>query len=627
MAEANIKILGEQDAFKKEADKSIAPKDSKSLFLAGIWELLFPGEKEPGSAFTAVYDNVLQVELREDKDVSLALSLSGTAQEAIQNATEFVRKRGHLPRVLGIYYTKTIANTLQSWEQNAGNSMEELIDLVIMPLARSDVRPLGGLDTLRFAAGVESALISGRLKMMGEGYVKTWGAIADWMRKSGYKVGKVWAVTCYSRLICAVLREDSPSEKVLSVMAADANSLASTLDDIGDRENRTLLETINRCHLLMPLYRQQPELSVAQRGLIAAVMQALLQIDEDTKPPVNPLQAAWMLTKIVQVSISWHALSPAVFGSGLLSCEMSVADWWKLRQELLLLLYCIGGHARVCLVEEKDFDEPVSSFFNATVQLNRLKDKVSGDAYLKVVRFRLFIGAVGLWWALRATDNIMQALGEFNGYDCLINLTATVANDKGIFEEPLQHACTSLAQQVYHYGSSVSKDRLSGSFSKLGLTTETLNSFQPVPISQLRSATETLLAGIMQQYGMGELDTTKLHASDLRQPVLYWSEVLQPQLESIINAVGGAGAYTDCIKLVTQLLQNLTVLKGKSPALIAEKVWPKEEMEGTALLKTAQIDLPKAWWEALDAYADAPPESLADFVREYAARVFEASNQ
>lgn len=41
--------------------------------------------------------------------------------------------------------------------------------------------------------------------------------------------------------------------------------------------------------------------------------------------------------------------------------------------------------------------------------------------------------------------------------------------------------------------------------------------------------------------------------------------------------------------------------------------------------KTAQIDLPKSWWEPLEAYRDAPPESLADFVREYAPKVFEAS--
>jgi hypothetical protein len=626
MAETNIKTLGEQDVFKKEADKSVAPKDSKSLFLAGIWELLFPGEKEPGSAFVAVYDKVMQVELREDKDVSILPSLSGTAQEAIQSATEFVKKRGRLPRILGLYYTKTIANTLQNWEQNAGNSMEELIDLIIMPLTRSDVRPLAGLDTLRFVAGVESALISGRLKTLGEGYVKTWGAVADWMRKSGYKIGKVWAVTCYSRLIGAVLREDSPSEKVLSVMAVDANSLASTLDDIGDRENRTLLETANRCHLLMPLYRQQPELSVAQRGLIAAVMQALLQIDADTKSPVDPLQASWMLTKIVQVSVSWHALSPAVFGSGLLDCDMSVDDWWELRQELLLLLYCVGGHARICLVEEKDFGEPVSSFFNATVQLNRLKDKVSGDAYLKVVQFRLLVGAVGLWWALRATDDVAQAMAPFNGYDCLVNLTATVAGDKQLFNETLQHACISLALQAYQYGPPTDKQRLKGSFTKLGLDTEALDSLQPAPIKQLRSATETLLDGIMQQCGMDELAIEKLHVSDLRQPVIYWTEQLQPQLESVINAVRGETAYTESTKLITQLLQNLADLKGKSPALIAEKIWGKE-VQGTALLKTAQIDLPRAWWEALDAYADAPPESLADFVREYASRVFEARNQ
>lgn len=82
------------------------------------------------------------------------------------------------------------------------------------------------------------------------------------------------------------------------------------------------------------------------------------------------------------------------------------------------------------------------------------------------------------------------------------------------------------------------------------------------------------------------------------------------------------GDYTTCIGLITQLLQNLAVLKTKTPAFIAEKIWNKE-MQGAELLKTAGIDLPKSWWEVLDASPE-PPESLADFVREYASKVFEA---
>jgi hypothetical protein len=625
---ADLKVdsdLGEQ---KKENtsrfDNGLGESQNKDLFLAGIWRLLFPGDNTPGTAFLNTYGEQKLAEFRVDGNIIMQPCLQGTLQDVVAEADEFVKQRGYLAHVLARFYEKTIAGTLFMWEQTANGTMENWVDLVIMPLSRNKIQPRAGLDTARFAAGLEAALISGRPKRLSEGYVKRWGGIADWMKQSGLKLCRVWAITAYSRTIGTVVRELEPSAELLSLIAADANSLVSILDNIGDSDNLQLLDAMNRYHLLIPLYRKPPNLAESQQLMVVTVLQLLSLSGDSSESHLKG--AGWMLTKMMNISRAWQCLSTSVFTASLIDtasqqqCENLTNNWRKRHRFVELVMYCATGLARVCLVDKNDFGEPVSSLFNATVQLNRLKDDVTGDKYKKVIILRVLLGGIGLWWALRATDDVAQALDKFKGYDCLVNLTATVANDREMFEAELQKSTVTLSLHAYQHGPSADQKRLKTSLNMLGMEVDAAN---PASLETLRTDIETLLAGIMKQGGMGDLDTTKLHVDDMRQPVTYWAEVLKPQLQTVIDAVGGDGAYKECTGLISQLLQYLALLKSKSPAFIAEKIWPKEEMEGLAVLDTAQVKLPEAWRQTLEAFKDGPPESLAEFVREYAPKVFE----
>lgn len=610
-----------QDREIKQDERRERAEELTSIYLKNLWGELAtnltigPTDNDGFNRFLAIHADIRLEELFIKPVSERSQMLAGETSEAITQATKELNTAGDDREYLIAYLRNVISATLREWIRRGNTSTEEQVDLVIMPLLRNNIFPNEEYSAVHFAAGLEATLLAGRPQPLTYGYLQTWGAIADWMRKSDFRLCQIWSITSYSRLIEAVLTEQNPTEKMLSLVAANANSLASTLDDLGERTEGQLT-VMNRCHLLTPLFRAKPEHTPQQQNLAASVMERLGFAEHE-----HSQKDIWRLNQMMRVSRSWELLDPQIFSRELLDYPVDANKWNEKRYSLLLLLYISAGFVRACLVDENDFDEPTSSFFNATVQLNRLGTKLSSYRYLSALQLRLLVGSIGLWWALRATDDAEQAAGEFNGYDCLVNLTATVANDKQWFDKAVQDACTNLVLLAYQYGPSGDRKRLTISFSKLGFDSKQLEESKPAPITQIRSATELLLTAITQQCGI-PLNVTELHSNELRQSARYLAELLQPLLESVIDAYDGVNAYQICIGLVSQLLQNLEILSTTKTTLLAEKLWPEAEMAGINLLRSAQINLPGAWQETLHAYQDKAPESLPSFIKEHANPVF-----
>lgn len=623
---------------RKETFSQRELEDEASTMLRKLWAILAKpvinaseDNSERLERFLEVHRHIRAEELFLKPVSETAQALSGRPGDAIMQAQADLQWGRSDNNFVIAYLRKTIAATLNEWQRRGETTAEHQIDLIIMPLARNAIVPTNEFATVMFAAALEAHLRQYRPGVLSEGFCKTWGALSDWIAGSGYRICKTWGVTAYSRLIIAMLSEQEPATDILNLVAADANSLASAIDDLGERSDKQL-ELMNRCHLLTPLYRLMPEFEtlletrplrlgndtgtaepgIDRKQLIADVMK-IFELSGDS---TQQLEHAWMLNQMMRISLAWELLDPIVFT--LLESPVDTGAWKKNRYSLPPLLYCAAALLRICLVDQNKFDEPVSSFFNATVALNRLAEK-SPQRQQKAIALRALVGGIGLWWALRANDDIEQALGPFNGFNCLVNMFGALSDIPSLVKN--KPNALKLANEALPYGEQGDKMRLLVSLEQLGMEPEKESA---VGIDKLREYTELLLADIMSHDDMKEPDRNALDTGDLRQPAIYWAGVLMPRVRELLDAGGDGGGYDECTGLIKHLLRNLSKLKGEGHSYIAEHIWRKEEMEGVALLNVAEIKIPDAWREAFGAYKDGPPPSLAGFVREYAAKVFEA---
>lgn len=639
-----VGLLEEQK--KKSLYERATPKQLKKWFLDGFWkEVIGEGSNEAKNAFMSVYDSLTYDQLMPTEALTLPPRLEGTASDCLVQAIQALEGADRL--YLREYVAVTIAATLYYLELRNEGSAENRVDLIIMPLVQNKLYPDPGLAGCEFLAALEATLRSAKPRRLSEGYCKTWGILADWASRSGYPANRAWAVSCYIRMLTAILAQVQAdlrdgkglNQELLNVVVADANSLASALDDLAD-EQEAVWQLANRYHLLVVLFRELPDQTTD-----AGYLQEATSVWQTFGFHETGVAAkyGWFISQMTRIASAWRYLDKDVFEPQVAPldnnsdevvdehlCHLDLPiirtretiqnlpeEWDKQRDRMQAFLHLSAALFRVCLVADDDLDEPPSSFFNLNVQLSRTKSDYADKRLLN--KLRVLAAGAGLWHALMATENPLQAFAAYNGFDCLVNLFGALT-DAPYLIEGFQDAAAAVVGGALRYGSESDTRRLLNSLKELRIQPEL--TYQDS--DTLRMNLNHLLAAIIEkgdfQQGNNFLRLfCKVGPGNFRKMAPYWAELFVPAMKSLFTEA----SYGCLVLVLEKLFKRINYLQGaESFDLWLSSGGREDGVSQIELLTKIGIKIPGSWQQAFLKYQDGPPESLASLVAKYAPKLF-----
>ncbi|MBF0625229.1 MAG: hypothetical protein HQL82_10530 [Magnetococcales bacterium] len=327
------------------------------------------------------------------------------------------------PEKLINFIANSVAPAIARLEANRMASPEELVDIILEPLAgrRFPDTPLAdcaGVSGL--VAGLRGFLENQEDNARGSGYYTSRGALPQWLSKldDGAIGCRHRAVFYYHELVS--LGPNTLQD--INLFGRTTNNLTTTLADFWqnkpDAPQGQLLSRLQALATAAQMHgRQRNDMDEAR--LADQLLQSMGMRAEAGQAAaiVHALMVA------ANVPASWRVVAPEVLGG------MEARH----DEEGMALISCASGVVRMAFNPLRDWDEIPSALFNAGVSLVR-KGKsaaVNVDARRRLLPARVACNATGLVWALARGKDWVEALAHFHGMDCAVNLFGALAEWQG----------------------------------------------------------------------------------------------------------------------------------------------------------------------------------------------------
>lgn len=342
------------------------------------------------------------------------------------NVTPFQGAADDMPAQAGALAKELFAYSPDAWR----NFLRGRLAATLRRLEEEDVKPETRLDVLLQALLPMRGKLGARFMLpvlpvawrelqkqfesdREPGFYKTWGALADLLTKETDPRLLRWAHFLYATLL-AELAKQRPfacKQRVgrdwLEIMEADANNLASVLDDLSEYENTQFLLRISAAAALAG-QRKRRAAPVDEAALTSTIVPFLTGVPGAALPE-RPASAAAVVAGLFNVSRCWLPRDKA--------------------RDDVLLAPCLGVlSAALAAVAARDEDnKTVVALFNASNLLNRIED--GGYVQQATSTARALINAAGMYWEIKDADGIDRLIAaNGHGIDCAVNFLGALAD-------------------------------------------------------------------------------------------------------------------------------------------------------------------------------------------------------
>lgn len=356
---------------------------------------------------------------KEETETPSYAPLEGDRARVALQTLARVRQLYNVPGELMTFLAQAVAPALDRLETNRQATPEELVDIVVGPLAgrRFPGTPLGDWRGIaRLVAGLRGFLEKQESKDRGEGYYKTRGALPQWLQKiddleGGDPECRRLIVFYYHELLS--LGPDGVKDAGLFGMLA--NNLGGILSEMWrDRPDDKQGRLLSRIQALATAARLRGQANERDAiGMAGWLFQVLGMPFGDGRA----FGMADALMMVANIPPAWREVDALVLaGSG-----QSVGAPRRHGEDWMALMSCAAGIVRMAYNERDDWDEIPSSLFNTGVALARSR-RAAGNGKQAIVAAQVAFNAVGLTWALAHGQDWREALDDFHGIDCAVNM-------------------------------------------------------------------------------------------------------------------------------------------------------------------------------------------------------------
>jgi hypothetical protein len=508
------------------------------------------------------------------------------------------------PLELANFFRGPVASTLRRLETEGIGSREMRVDMVVQPLIwlaenGTDLFIDDGL--CRFAAGVWAYLDSEKTER-GEGFFATQFSLAQWVQRKGGKGGRELVLWYYHRLL-----REGPLATGSSILKVASNNLAAQVaSDMQVRLERYQdAETAKAAHRV--LNRLQMLSTVARLADVSPVDEQAARLATEFwqatgHPRTDGLQAqraAQALMGMANVLSAWNEVNWRAVGAS----EDAGLEWQSFGDDWQATVSTQAALARMAFNDENDYDEIGAAFFNVGAALGRF------DGGQKTALLRVAVNAIGLRWALERAKDMDQAMTDYHGLDCAVNLLGAlteVVNVAGRSGEHIEALVATLFAWGAHADSTealVDFQRIKGSLRELRVDVTKLPAADSTPSAAL-SALLGLLATLLPV--LAAPTSTKPGDPQALAPVA-------AELSRLFGDALGEKAYRGYQAQLNVLLDAMAWQADDMQAAW-QTLYSQWAAAGNPIVDAGFIS-ENAWGE-LERRAVHPAESLADWLRE-----------
>lgn len=398
------------------------------------------------------------------------------------------------------FFVAVVAPTFARLEAEGAATPENFVDLVVKSF--SSVSP-GTHDILgdpawlsAFVPGLRGYLDNQSVDQREHGYYQTRSSLAMWLgRNENARTCRFVALFYYHELLS--LGPETCGKRVFHIAA---NNLAGGIAEFW------------RDSTQKPAPHHQEMFSLLQ----ALATAAALEDEEDngleyagfwkelgfSLPDSVAYRGVTILKEMANVASSWAVVGADVLkGPDVVGRVPGEAESEQHGEDWMVVMDVMAALARMAFNKDADWDEIAAAFFNAGVAFVRLDRKGA-------VIPRIALNGAGLGWALTRGENMGQALSEFHGLDCVVNLFGAITELPANKRQGIAEACRTLAGQLFApdvravvpQHEQMEYRRLQGSLKELGL------SISAPSTEEVSVRAESMLAaldGILDSLGSG----------------------------------------------------------------------------------------------------------------------------
>ena len=463
---------------------------------------LSPAAEPPGmSASTAESVTTLLRASFSEKDVLLATpwnmgqstgsemgeGLKGGLDQVMAQTQATVKELAGTPAVLRSFLSSVLAPTLQRFERQSTATPEELVDLVLMPLASHFTPRDEGVR--HFVAELRNCMDKQALDDRKEGWYQTIAAMGDWLGELTDSAESCHqAIAYYHGVLCAC---QTLSPRRIGVVA---NNMAGRLDLLSDHaETRRVC---NRLHALSVIasFKDSPPLEDDERGDMVVQLFRRFGFAGASEDISKPMAFSHVVLTMANVSNAWINLDATVTGKD--GATEHDEDW-------LALISALAGTLGAVLNPPEDYRRIAATLFNAGVCFSRLTDTKSMPER-QSADSRVVLNALGLVWALRKSNGDMPvALSEMNGLSCTVNLFGALLKSGTSLTQDRLVQLRNFARSVQSWRPNIPFEeqldyrRLDSAWEKLHLGT--IDASEPVPHGQFVEHLQALFSSFFDR--------------------------------------------------------------------------------------------------------------------------------
>lgn len=353
--------------------------------------------------------------------------LEGGRADVALRAIAQLRQLADRPKELEAFLIQALAPALTRLEREGGATPEELVDILLLPLAGKKypgTRLAGWEGVAALVAGLRSFLEKQHEGEREDGYYKTRGALAQWLQKidefeSGGLNNKKRIVFYYHELLSLGLN----TEMSYTTFSNSANNLGGALASLWrDRAEGARGMLLSRIQALATAVRLDGMKGQADRVGKAGDLFAALGMPTERKGirsegSGRAFDLARAIMIVANIPSAWRVVDPIVLGGQLEGNGDAIEN----KEDWMALMSLAAGVVRMAYNGREDWDEIPASLFNAGVALGRQRRAGSRGDMQNIVAAQVSINATGLAWALVRGKDWEQTLDDFHGIDCAVN--------------------------------------------------------------------------------------------------------------------------------------------------------------------------------------------------------------
>lgn len=388
----------------------------------------------------------------------------GHEEVAIQGLMALKPYPGNARRALRVA-KGPLANAMQRLAFE-GHSPEHMVDVIIHVFAgekvyaSGDSRPACSPQFLEFMARLRALLATQPAEERSASFMETQTNLVTWYGGTGARRCQVCAVDLGLEVLHDGLTSEwsrggrVPVERYVHLLA---NNLAGWLDDLipfkGDEDRRRgdRARSLNAIHAVASVAHLRRDRNDDKRDKekAAAVLKAF-GLDESHFGE-QPQRLAQALAFMSRVQPAWRLLcgefAPMQEYFTPLPDAPGIHTEGNHPRYLTAIMAALAAPLRAALASREDSDEAVSALFNLGVDLVR-HAKATGNPS-SVNPIRILCNGLGLWWALLRAESDEQAIVEFHGGSCAVNLFGALTESECVRTEAIQGVLRPLGQALH----------------------------------------------------------------------------------------------------------------------------------------------------------------------------------